>query len=173
MTEHKVTVLDIQSTKEGILIKCEMNWDDLADPFPAPLAPGNLYVNENNRASVAELHRLVARSGRNVTFERFDLYDQKCPVVGETYCYQGWWMPEFMDAVMDEAASWELRDYPDNCDHDHLLFSYDTIAAYAHITRGYFNTDYGWATIPDWEAYIRDDIYQLRQYRAENAIPLR
>lgn len=165
-------MLDVRSTAMSILIDGEMNWDDLAYPYPAPLAPGNLFKNEHNREPVAELHRIVARDGLMVTFERFNCHDQKRPVVGQTYHYQGWWMPEFMDAVMDEAADWELRDYPDNGDHDHLLFSYGTIAAHADITRGYFNADYGWASIPDWETYIRDDIYQLRQYRAENAIPL-
>lgn len=67
-----------------------------------------------------------------------------------------------MKAALDTGAIWQHRKYPDDGNHDHCLFSWETIAAYGETNTGYWCREHGWITEKAYEDFIRDDIYRLR-----------
>jgi hypothetical protein len=71
-----------------------------------------------------------------------------------------------MEAALNRNVLWEHREYPDDGNHDHCLFTWETIAAYAETRSGYWSREYGWITKSAYDDFIRDDIYRLREARS-------
>jgi hypothetical protein len=68
-----------------------------------------------------------------------------------------------MRAALDQTAIWERRVYPGEVgDHDHCLFTWETISSYAGAKEGYWTEKYGWITTQAYEDFIIKDIYHLR-----------
>lgn len=162
---HTVRVVATSRVADALRVHCELSFDPVDYPYFGPLAPCALDMTLYDNP-VCELHRMGEKVGRRVVFERFDALDSREPEIGRTYFYRGYWIPEFLDAAMDTEAVWSLRDYPDNGDHDHSLFTWDTIAAYADNKQGYFNERHGWVTVEAYAQFIKGDLYRLREARS-------
>ncbi len=126
-----------------------------------PVAPAGLYIDPKSGSEQFQLHRVVDVDGLKYTFETFSR-THPLPKVGEAFSYRGWWLPEAMEAALDINEKWEKRKYPDNGNHEHCLFSWETIASYADSNDGYFSEKYGWVTCESYENFIERDIYKLR-----------
>jgi hypothetical protein len=130
-----------------------------------PVAPAGLYVDPKSGNEKFQLHRVVDNEGLVFTFETFNR-THPLPRVGEVFSYRGWWIPAAMEAALDVGVKWEKKKYPDNGNHDHCLFSWETIASYAECNEGYFSEKYGWITCDSYEKFIEGDIYHLRDIKA-------
>ncbi|MFT3996870.1 MAG: hypothetical protein QM667_05645 [Asticcacaulis sp.] len=166
MSDAPQTVLVLATSRgtDSLRVHCELSFDPADYPYFGPLAPCALDMALYNNP-FCDLHRVIEKVGRRVVFERFDSLDSRVPEIGKTYFYRGYWTPEFLDAAMDTDSEWALKDYPDNGDHDHSLFTWETIAAYADHKQGYFNERYGWVTIEAYTQFIQGDLYRLREAR--------
>ena len=130
-----------------------------------PVAPAGLYNDPSSGKEQFQLHRVAENKGLIYTFETFNR-PQPLPKAGQVYFYRGWWLQEAMDAVLDTNANWEWKNYPDNGDHAHCLFTWENIAFYADCNEGYFSEKYGWITVEAYNKFIRGDIYNLRDRNA-------
>jgi hypothetical protein len=70
-----------------------------------------------------------------------------------------------MEAALDAATVWEHREYPDDGSHDHCLFTWETIAAYAENRVGWYSEKHGWVTAKAYQDFIANDVYHLREHR--------
>ena len=84
------------------------------------------------------------------------------PRPGDVLFYRAWWVPKAMDAALDKEAKWTRKNYPDNGDHDHCLFTWETISAYEGSREGYWSEKYGWITVKAYDDVIANDLYRLR-----------
>ena len=130
-----------------------------------PVAPAGLYTDPSSGEERFQLHRVAQREGLVYTFETFHR-PQPLPREGEVFFYRGWWLQEAMDAALDMSANWVRKNYPDNGDHAHCLFTWETIASYADCSEGYFSEKYGWITVEAYNKFINGDIYHLRDKTA-------
>ena len=112
---------------------------------------------------------MVDNDGLVYTFETFNS-THPVPKVGDVFSYRGWWLPEAMEAALDNSEKWVKRKYPDNGGHEHCLFSWETIASYAENNEGYYSDKYGWITCDSYEKFIEGDVYHLRE-KAHNKAP--
>jgi hypothetical protein len=109
---------------------------------------------------VFPLHQLIERTGMRLTFETYDAAEP-LPAAGSTFTFCSWWIPSTMEAALDLAAVWALEDYPDNGDHEHCLFTGETIASYSDYTRGY-HSSHGWVTVEAYQEFIEGDSLRIR-----------
>ena len=126
-----------------------------------PIAPAGLYIDPKTGDEQFQLHRVSDREGLVITFDTFNR-THPLPRVGAVFSYRGWWNPEAMEAALDVGEKWDKRKYPDNGDHEHCIFSWETIAFYAECNEAYFSEKYGWITCDSYKKFIEGDIYHLR-----------
>ncbi|NOS81472.1 MAG: hypothetical protein E8D46_06355 [Nitrospira sp.] len=126
-----------------------------------PIAPAGLYVDPKTGNERFQLHKLARNDGELFYFETYNS-THPLPMPGEVYSYRGWWLAEAMEAALDTKAEWVREKYPDNNDHEHCLFTWETITANSEISEGY-RSKYGWITVNAYEKFIREDIYRLRR----------
>ena len=132
-------------------------------PYSEPIAPGGLYGERNSGSEVFVVHRVIDRQGDVITFETFGIEGERLPSVGASFFFRGWWLPAAMKAALDTEAPWEHRRYPDNGDHDHCLFNWETIAAYAEQKAGWWSAKHGWVSEKAYQDFIANDVYHLRE----------
>jgi hypothetical protein len=126
-----------------------------------PIAPAALYVEAHSGHERFQLHRLVRIQGAVLTFETFNS-TQSLPSVGSSYFFRSWWVRRAMEAALDVETPWTRSFYPDDGSHEHCLFSWASIEAGTENAEGYYSK-YGWITVRSFEAFIRDDVYGVRQ----------
>jgi hypothetical protein len=129
------------------------------DYLSYPVAPADLR-NIDTQRSVFPFHQLVGHKEHELTFETYET-PYTLPKVGGRYEFCSWWTPEAMDALRDLTAEWKPLAYPDNHDHDHCLFTYETISNYKGEKQGY-SSDHGWITIQAYREFIEQDILRVR-----------
>ena len=126
-----------------------------------PIAPASLKERVNSDFNFP-LYQLVKREGPRLTFETYNI-DIPQPIVGVTYEFYSWWIPDAIDAVLDTSVKWKQITYPDNGDHDHCLLTGETISAYDGYKEGYYSDLYGWITIEAHSKFIAHDILRIRK----------
>jgi hypothetical protein len=127
-----------------------------------PVAPGSLWSHPTKGSSLFNVHRVWARDQLSFVFETFGAEADNPPEQGSIVYFQSHWLPLAMEAVLDTSVSWERRVYPDNGDHDHCTFTWETIASYAENKSGYWSKKYHWITERAYRDFIINDIYHLR-----------
>lgn len=155
--EPTVEVMSVSPITDGHRIVCRFSAS-----HGEPVAPGALYTDPRSGQERFAVHRAVGRNGNLVTFETFGPAAAAPPDPGESYFHRCWWVWGAMDAALDTSAVWVHREYPDDGDHAHCLFTWVTIASYAAEKSGYFSDEHGWITEQAFRDYIRDDVYRLR-----------
>ena len=145
-------IVDAQASVGGLRVTCRFTGS-----LHEPLAPAGLYREPGSNQAAVELHRVCMREGDLVTFETLGAHHRSASLVGSIFHYRAWWLPAAMQAVLDQDEVWQYRTYPDDGDHHHCLFSWETIAAYAKTRDGYWSRKYGWITIKSYQDFIRDD----------------
>ncbi|MEE9346084.1 MAG: hypothetical protein V3U88_10810 [Methylococcales bacterium] len=148
----------IEASETGNVSRLVIEFDRMDS---APITPAGLYINPKKGSERYQLHKVIKIEGSVYTFETFDSC-HPIPKQGDEYSYRGWWLPEAMDAALDTSEKWEKRKYPDNGNHEHCLFSWETIASYAECSEGYYSEKYGWITCESYNDFIVGDIYRLR-----------
>lgn len=149
----------VEALQSGDVVRIVGRFDRLTSP---PLAPAGLYTDPKSASERYALHRAVAQQGQLATFETYGPQSRPLPRPGDVLFYRPWWVPEAMDAALDTTASWIRKRYPDNGDHDHCLFTWETISSYEGNREGYWSEKYGWITVEAYENFIAKDIYRLR-----------
>lgn len=130
-----------------------------------PVAPAGLYIDPMSGNATFELHRVIGVDALVFTFETFSR-THALPGVGDIFSYRGWWMPAAMEAALDTGEAWERKSYPDDGDHDHCLFTWESIASYTDHDEGYFSSKYGWITCESFDQFISGGLYRLREAEA-------
>lgn len=151
-----VVVVSTTPIAGGYRVVCRFS-----EPYGKPIAPGGLYTAPHLGQESFAVHRVVACSGDEVTFESFGERGGEPPSAGATFFYRGWWVEAAMAAVLDTSATWERRTYPDDGNHDHCLFTWETIASYAAEKSGYWSERHGCVTEQAYTDFILNDIYRL------------
>lgn len=157
-TEPVVEILKAELFSGGSRITCRFN-----KPYSEPVAPGGLYTECDASSASFVVHRAIASQGEEVTFETFGVESQCLPPVGASFFFRAWWIRPAMDTALDTAAVWDHRTYPDNGDHHHCLFTWETIAAHAEQKAGWWSAKYGWITEKAYQDFIVNDRYHLRE----------
>lgn len=158
LADPLVEIISAEAFSGGHRIACRFN-----RPYSEPVAPGGLYTEPNSAHESSAVHRVISRRGEILTFETYGVEGEPLPPIGTTFFYRGWWLPAAMAAALDTTAVWEYRTYPDDGNHDHCLFTWDKIAAYADQKVGWWSAKHGWATESAYENFIAKDIYRLRE----------
>ena len=158
--EPKGAIVSVSEQENVTRVMVEFDRMDIG-----PVAPAGLYVDPKTGNEQFQLHRVVSNNGLVYTFDTFRS-THPSPKVGDVFSYRGWWLPEAMEAALDQNEKWMKKKYPDNGNHDHCLFTWDTIASYAENSEGYFSEKYGWITSESFEKYIHGDVYHLRDKNA-------
>ena len=130
------------------------------DYLSYPIAPADLR-EDNPFRRVFPFHQLVGRMGPRLEFETYNV-DLALPTVGGVLSFCSWWTRQGIDAVRDLNARWELRDYPDNGDHDHCLLTFETLSAYQGERQGYVS-QHGWVTVAAYHEFIASDATRIRR----------
>lgn len=68
-----------------------------------------------------------------------------------------------MKAALDTAAVWDYRVYPDDGNHDHCVFTWETISKSTEVKDGYWCEPYGWIAKQAYDDFIVRDVYHLRE----------
>jgi hypothetical protein len=157
-SDTTVEVMAVDPTARGYRIVCRFS-----KPYGDPVAPGGLYSDPRSGEEAFAVHRVLSRSGSEVTFESFLPSTAGPPRVGSSWFYRGWWVKAAMDAVLDTTATWEHREYPNDGTHEHCLFTWETIAPYAVERSGYWSSAHGWVTEKAYTDFILNDVYHLRE----------
>src|SRR5258706_11406480 len=126
-----------------------------------PLAPAGLYSKPMSGQKQFQLHK-VSHEGELFRFETYGEPTAPLPTPGQIFFYRPWWMPKALQAVRDIDAKWIRKNYPDNGEHNHCLFTWETISSYAGEREAYWSEKYGWITVKAYEDFIAKDIYRLR-----------
>ena len=126
-----------------------------------PIAPAGLYIDPKTGTEQFQLHKHIDKKAQIHTFETYRS-THPLPKIGSVYSYRGWWLQKAMDAALDEKETWEKVIYPDNGNHEHCLFSWETIASYVENNEAYHSNKYGWISCESYLNFIKNDIYRLR-----------
>jgi hypothetical protein len=126
-----------------------------------PIAPGDLRFAEPFQL-VFPLHQLIDRDGLRLVFETYEP-QLPLPTPGESFTFCSWFLPAALNALRDRSVHWDLRDYPDNGDHDHCLLTSATLAAYADYQKRGYHSSYGWVTVAAYQEYIERDVLRVRR----------
>jgi len=127
-----------------------------------PLAPAGLYSKSMSGQAQFQLHKLISHEGELLRFETYGEPPASLPTPGQVLFYRPWWMPKALQAVLDVDAKWTRKNYPENGEHSHCLFTWETISSYSGEQEGYWSEKYGWTTVTAYEDFIAKDIYRLR-----------
>lgn len=127
-----------------------------------PVVPSGLYLDPSSGEEVFELHNIIDCKDLTFTFETYNSKFE-LPAVNKVFFYRGWWFPEAMEAVLDTEEKWEHRIFPDNGNHEHCLFTWETIASYSDEKDGRWSSKYGWITNQCYKDFIVNDIYRVRK----------
>ncbi|MFS1524736.1 hypothetical protein ACL7TT_11570 [Microbulbifer sp. 2304DJ12-6] len=127
-----------------------------------PVAPSGLYIDPKTGTEQFQLHRVVNCDELTYTFDTFNS-THPAPKAGDMFSYRGWWLPEAMEAALDNEEKWTKRNFPVSDNHEHCLFSWETIASYVENNIGYYSDKYGWITCESYERFIEGDVYHLRE----------
>jgi hypothetical protein len=152
----------IEATQHGDVTSVMGRFDSLDNVASHPLAPAGLYSKSLSGEKQFQLHKLVWHEGELFRFETYGQQMASLPTAGQVFFFRPWWMPKALQVVLDVDANWIRKDYPDNGDHSHCLFTWETISWYSGERAGYWSEKYGWTTVTAYEDFIAKDIYRLR-----------
>jgi len=128
----------------------------------APVAPASFWSDPTEGVPIFDVHRAQSESGLFFTFETFSTDVSSVPREGDTLYLQSHWLPSAMQAALDTSATWKYSAYPDNGEHAHCEFTWETISSYSVVKAGYYSEKYGWITERAYFDFIVNDIYRLR-----------
>jgi hypothetical protein len=157
-------ILDVAADADVATVAIDISQEDY---LTYPVAPASLRNTEadllrpGTDGCLFELHQLIAREGTRLVFETY-LATQSLPSVGGEYSFGSWWNHWAMDAVRDLSANWKRFIYPENGNHDHCLFTWETISSTTGQLEGY-HSQHGWITLASYEEYIERDRFRIRR----------
>ena len=155
-----VAVANVVHLPDRVRMLCRL----AEEPSP-PVAPAGLWSDATKGTALFDVHRVQSRNGLVFVFETFGSEIENAPKEGATVFLQSHWLPSAMTAALDVTAVWEHRVYPDDGEHDHCAFTWETISSYTEVRAGYWCKEHGWVTEQAYFDFIENDTYRLRSHR--------